>query len=1156
MDIRSFFGKKPAKKNSVTIGRNNAVAAADESRSKSKSSKEDKKEKVSTISTTTSTNSAKAVSSTTNKATHTIRKLNKKNDDDDKSVQDKMNNKKKRKVVIDDDDDDDDDEEEDMRKEEIVEISPQDFFATTTKPTSKGKSRTSSSSKNDDNSNTKNTRDSSDDDDDDDDDFGSPTKRIRSSSRHASPRRRTSSTAAKIATEIVVEDGRKNKNNKRRILDEDDEDDDYDNSSNDVDNDDDCKDDSYVLVDDQDDSDDDDDYENETKKSRRSNKSIRKSPSSTTKKPSPKPSKTTSPTKRARKSPASSSVSSAAKAKAKTKNKMVLLEPVEKRDAFDIDTDIKVSECMAGVTFVFTGNMDELGRDDAIDLVKILGGRVTGAVSGKTNYLVVGAVLEDGRDYKEGSKYRKAIAGGDDKIKLVMGEKYLYGLCHAYHEKAMKENGIDNSSNDVEKEKKVVPKDGACRSSTTTPSTGMPNPYAKKTTGGSSSAVLNPYTKNKGPVISNPYAKNKGPISNPYAKNNKGPSGVSNPYAKKSNGPTSTSSSSSTDFTVAKTKGDKMNSLWVDRYKPNHTREILGNKTNVKKLQDWLRTWEKVFNNSKNSNKTYNNPRGPLKAALLSGPPGIGKTTTAYLVAKEDGRDVLEFNASDVRSKKALQSAIGDLTGSQGISFANMKTKGTNTIKSKAKPSILRRCVIMDEVDGMGAGDRSGMSELIQMIKKSKTPIICICNDRQSQKMKSLLPYCMDLRYSRPTKNVLANRAIRIAETEGLSVERNAAEAIAESCGNDVRQVINLLQMWAQKKDYGGDGDDGGGEGEGGSTSLTYKKFKDRGRSIQKDEMLRVNLFDAAKLIVEGPRDLSQADNKAKLSSLMKRNDAYFVDYSFVGLIVQQNYPKVVQSQYLRVKQKGDAVEEQHILERLHQASASMSDYDLAESQIRGGDLNWSLLPTAAILTIKTGYHAGGESGGFLGGFPEFTSWMGKNSSMGKNYRLLNELSHHMNYKVSANAQELRQSYIPVLRDRIYKLLKNGDADSNKEVIAFMDEYGLSRDDIADKLDVLVLGKKEVSFDDLNSKQKAAFTREYNSGVHKSQALVREQGGGEGKKKGKNKAVDEDDEDGVEADSSEDEVDVEKELEKLAAQFKKKGRKKKVTTKKKGKGKK
>ena len=106
-----------------------------------------------------------------------------------------------------------------------------------------------------------------------------------------------------------------------------------------------------------------------------------------------------------------------------------------------------------------------------------------------------------------------------------------------------------------------------------------------------------------------------------------------------------------------------------------------------------------------------------------------GKTTTATLVARESGRDVLELNASDARSKKALNEALGDVTGSQVLSFDNMgRGDGDNNMKKKSAhvghPPQQRRCIIMDEVDGMGAGDRSGMSELIQMIKKSKVPIV------------------------------------------------------------------------------------------------------------------------------------------------------------------------------------------------------------------------------------------------------------------------------------------------------------------------------------------------------------------------------------------------------------------------------------------------
>jgi replication factor C subunit 1 len=509
----------------------------------------------------------------------------------------------------------------------------------------------------------------------------------------------------------------------------------------------------------------------------------------------------------------------------------------------------------------------------------------------------------------------------------------------------------------------------------------------------------------------------------------------------------------------------------------------------------------------------------------------------------------MEFNASDARSKKTLQNVLGELTESHGIYFVD---KGSKNVKKTQK-----RVVIMDEVDGMGAGDRSGMAELIQMIKRSKVPIICICNDRQSQKIRSLVPYCMDLRFSRPTKHILANRAIRIAELEHLTVERNAAEAIAESCGNDVRQVVNLLQMWAQKKEAGSDR----------SQNLTYRSLKERERTINKDDIWRVGLFDAAKLIVEGRTGLSQADNKANVDSFMKRHDAFFVDYGLTGLLVEQNYPKVVNGQYLKLKQQHDPIAEQALLERFHKAAESMSDYNLVENRIRGGDANWSLLPTAAMLSVKCGYHAGGESGGFFPGFPEFSAWMGKNSTAGKNFRLLNELNHHMNFKVSATSLELRQTYLPILREKFLRLLQKSDKESVAEAIALMDDYGLNRDDVSEKLDVFVLGKKSESYDDLDSGQKAAFTREYNGGRHMQQALVHEQGGGPARSKkmrakekdpGDLDAIDEDDF----GDDMESDEDDEKDLKKVQETFKrKKGRgetaaRKKVSTKKNTKGKK
>ena len=78
----------------------------------------------------------------------------------------------------------------------------------------------------------------------------------------------------------------------------------------------------------------------------------------------------------------------------------------------------------------------------------------------------------------------------------------------------------------------------------------------------------------------------------------------------------------------------------------------------------------------------------------------------------------------------------------------------------------------MDEVDGMSGSDRGGIADLIQTIHISKIPIICICNDAYNTKIKSLLNHCLDLKFYRPQKNVVARRMIAVAASEGLTVDQ------------------------------------------------------------------------------------------------------------------------------------------------------------------------------------------------------------------------------------------------------------------------------------------------------------------------------------------------------------------------------------------------
>ena len=221
--------------------------------------------------------------------------------------------------------------------------------------------------------------------------------------------------------------------------------------------------------------------------------------------------------------------------------------------------------------------------------------------------------------------------------------------------------------------------------------------------------------------------------------------------------------------------------------------------------------------------------------------------------------------------------------------------------------------------------------------------------------------------------------------------------------------------------------------------------------------MLRVSMFDAGKMIMEGMRGFSDKSEADKRLHFFKRNDAFFTDYGMMGLLVHQNYPKVVAQQY--TNQAKTTEEKQVVANRLADATAAMSDFGVLEDMVRGGDQHWELLTSAAALCVQTGSIAGGPNGGFLPGFPEFPGWLGKNSSKGKHDRLLGELQHHMNVCVNASMTEIRSSYIPAFRAKIMKLMKHPEGPKMEEVISMMDEYGLSREDIFETMDEFCMGK-------------------------------------------------------------------------------------------------
>ncbi|XP_039919691.1 replication factor C subunit 1 isoform X2 [Hirundo rustica] len=664
--------------------------------------------------------------------------------------------------------------------------------------------------------------------------------------------------------------------------------------------------------------------------------------------------------------------------------------------------------CLEGLTFVITGVLECIERDEAKSLIERYGGKVTGNVSKKTNYLVMGRDCGQSKCEKASTLGTKIIDedGLFDLIRTMPGKKSKYELA-------------------AEAEaKKVEPK---------------PKKTPQKAEAGKRN--FSPFKRE---------ANNKKYKSTPEK-------GDTVRSVKKE----TTAVRKLTDFKrqtveekeASKPKGNLVSEvnedgterlLWVDKYKPVSLKAIIGQQGEqscANKLLRWLRNWHKntLEDGQAKPSKTGSKDDGTgFKAALLSGPPGVGKTTTAALVCKELGYSYVELNASDTRSKNSLKEVVAE-----SLNNTSIKDFCCGASSSVSRKHVL----IMDEVDGMaGNEDRGGIQELIGLIRHTKIPIICMCNDRNHPKMRSLVHYCLDLRFQRPRLEQIKGAMMSIAFKEGLKIPPPAMQEIILAANQDIRQVLHNLNMWCAK-----------------DKSLTYDEAKTDASRAKKD--IKLGPFDVV-------RKVFATGEEAARMSLIDKSDLFFHDYSLAPLFVQENYVHV------KPAAAGGNLKKHLVL--LSKAADSICDGDIVDRQIRSKQ-NWNLLPTQAIYASVL---PGELMRGYMSQFPVFPSWLGKFSSTGKHDRIIQELAMHMSLRTQTCKRTVNMEYLSYLRDALVQPLKDFGADGVQQAIACMDSYCLMKEDVENIMEISTWGGKPSPFSKLDPKVKAAFTRAYNRETH------------------------------------------------------------------------
>ncbi|KAG9446182.1 hypothetical protein H6P81_012310 [Aristolochia fimbriata] len=315
--------------------------------------------------------------------------------------------------------------------------------------------------------------------------------------------------------------------------------------------------------------------------------------------------------------------------------------------------------------------------------------------------------------------------------------------------------------------------------------------------------------------------------------------------------------------------------LWVDKYAPNSFTELLSDEQTNREVLLWLKQWDSCvfgsqiratadnvlsalrrhssfsqnqkFSDSKSSffsksrspwtiqtleasdafqqkidgvKNTFglskgksprDNPRDQ-KVLLLCGPPGLGKTTLAYVAAKHCGYHVVEINASDDRSTSIVESKILDAI--------EMKS-----VLADAKP----KCLVIDEIDGAQSEGKGAVEVILKLLASDKKslgkdnitqeahpgnlsskkranaatlsrPIICICNDLYAPALRQLRQVAKVHIFAQPTVSRVVARLKYICNKEGLKTSSIALTALAEYTECDIRSCLNTLQFLNMKR--------------------------------------------------------------------------------------------------------------------------------------------------------------------------------------------------------------------------------------------------------------------------------------------------------------------------------------------------------------------